>query len=109
MSKALLLKLVTAKKEGADIRVVLTEILESKCLSDHRVSTLAFISWLVATLVFVAAVAGLVIGEGMRNVPVLSLMSSMDDGHLQATATACGIVSSVLFMTFLRLRQGHLR
>lgn len=105
MSNALLLKLVAAKKDGVDIRVVLTEILESKCLSDSRISTLAFISWLAATLVFVAAVAGLVIGDGMRNVPVLSLMSTMDDAHLQAAATACAIVSSVLFMTFLRLRQ----
>jgi hypothetical protein len=105
MSRALLLKLVAAKRDGADVRVVLSEILERKCLSDSRVCNAAFILWLTATLVFVAAVAGLVMGEKIQGIPVLSLMTAMDDAHLQAAATACAIVSSVLFMTFLRLRQ----
>lgn len=105
MSRALLLKLVTAKKDGADIRVVLSEILQQKCLSDSRVCSVAFVAWLAATLVFVAAVAGLVLGDQVKTVPVLSLLNSMDDAHLQAVATACAIVSSLLFMNFLRLRQ----
>ena len=105
MANALLLKLVAAKKDGADVRAVLSEILHQKCEADSRVCTLAFAFWLSATLVFVGSVLGLIAGEQFRGVPVLSLLGSMDDGHLQAVATACGIVSSVLFMTFLRLRQ----
>ena len=105
MSNALLLKLVAAKNEGADVRVVLSQILHQKCRSDSRVCTFAFVFWLVATVVFVGAVAALIAGETMRGVPILSIMGTLDDSHLQAVATACAVVSSVLFMTFLRLRQ----
>jgi hypothetical protein len=105
MSNTLLLKLVAAKNEGADVRAVLTQILHQKCRSDSQVGNFAFIFWVVATVVFVGAVAALIFGPQMRGVPVLSILGGMDDAHLQTVATACAIVSSVLFMTFLRLRQ----
>jgi hypothetical protein len=105
MSNTLLRKLVIAKQDGADPRIVLSQILHQKCQSDSRVSTLAFAFWLLATLVFVGSVASLILGDKVANIPVMSMLSSLDDGHLQAVATGCAIVSSALFMTFLRLRQ----
>ncbi len=102
MANALLLKVIAAKKDGADLHAVLKEILHQKCQSDGRVCSLAFVFWLLSTLVFFAAVLGLILGDKIEGIP---LVGSMEVGHLQAAATGCGIVSSALFMTFLRLRQ----
>ncbi len=105
MSNALLLKLAAAKKDGADVRTVLTQILHQKCRSDSQVGSFAFAFWVIATVVFITSVAALIFGPQMQNLPLLSILGNMDDSHLQTVATACGIVSSALFMTFLRLRQ----
>jgi hypothetical protein len=105
MSKALHLKLLAARTEGADMRAVLSDLLHRKCNDDGRVCSIAFIAWVTATIVFLIAVAAMIFGESARGIPVLSALSRMPDAHLQTIAASCGIVSSVLFMTFLRLRQ----
>lgn len=105
MSKALHLKLLAARTEGADLRTVLSDLLHRKCNDDGRVCSIAFAAWVLATIVFLIAVAAMIFGDSARGIPVLSALSRMPDAHLQTIAASCGIVSSVLFMTFLRLRQ----
>ncbi len=105
MSKALHLKLLAARTEGADLRTVLSDLLHRKCNDDGRVCSIAFAAWVLATIVFLIAVAAMILGDSARGIPVLSALSRMPDAHLQTIAASCGIVSSVLFMTFLRLRQ----
>lgn len=105
MTKALLIRIKTAQAQGADLKTVLSDILHRKCSADGRVSTIAFMAWLVATLVFGAAVAGMILRDNVRDVQFLAGLARLTDTQLQTIAASCAVVSSVLFMTFLKLRQ----
>lgn len=105
MSKALLLKIKLAQSQGADLKAVLSDMLHQKCSADGRVSAIAFGAWATATLVFLISVAAMILGDSVKTVPLLSALSKLQDAHLQTIAASCAVISSVLFMTFLRLRQ----
>jgi hypothetical protein len=106
MANDLLRKVSEAGAEGnLDVKAVLRQFLVDKCRADDRVCAMAFSAWLFATLVFSFAVAMLILGDGASEVPGLSALPRVPDQHLQAIAGACGVVSSVMFMIFLKLRQ----
>jgi hypothetical protein len=105
MSSALLIQIKTAQAQGKDLKSVLSDILNRKCSDDGRVCTVAFMAWLTATLVFVSAVGIMILDENVKDISWLSSFSSMKDSHLQTIAASCAVISSVLFMIFLRLRQ----
>lgn len=105
MSNALLIQIKTAQAQGADLKTVLSDMLQRKCSDDGRVSTVAFLAWLTATLIFLASVAGMILGDSLRGVSALSFLREMGDTHLQLIAASCAAISSVLFMIFLKLRQ----
>jgi hypothetical protein len=106
MGKDLLRRMANVGTEGGpDVKVLLRQFLEEKCHADDRACALAFLGWLAATLVFAMAVALLILGEGVKDVPGLGGFPVVPDAHLQAIAGACAVVSSLLFMIFLKLRQ----
>lgn len=105
MSRALLIRIRAAHAQGADLKSVLSDMLNKKCSADGRVGSIAFAASLAATLVFLAAVSAMIMGNSLRTVPVLSALGKMDASQLQSIAASCALISSGLFMTFLKLRQ----
>lgn len=105
MSRALLIRIKNAHAKGADLKQVLSDILHRKCTDDGRLGLLAFLAWFTATLVFVAAVVAVILQKNALGIPVLDSFARMDDSHVQTIAAVCGLIASMLFMLFLKLRQ----
>ncbi|MEZ5936757.1 MAG: hypothetical protein R3C52_00890 [Hyphomonadaceae bacterium] len=94
-----------ARGEGGDPRAMLRAILEKKRTSDNRVCGLAFAFWLLSTVVLLAAIGALIFQQDAENVPIIAELVHLNSNTLQWIATACAILSSALFMNYMKLRQ----
>lgn len=88
---------------------MLQTLLEKKRASDNRVCGLAFFFWILATCVLLVAIAGMILHDSNTELPVVSMLAHMPDSSLQWVATSCAILSSGLFMNFMKLRQEQTR
>lgn len=88
---------------------MLRALLEKKRASDTRVCGLAFTFWLLATCVLLVAIAGMILHDSDTSMPVVSLLAHLPGSTLQWVATSCAILSSGLFMNFMKLRQEQTR